>query len=58
MCFALAAKFFYYMLYIFLTLLFYTFYGLLSVVLSPSLQLSSVASTLFYAIWSLFAGAC
>ena len=30
---------------------------LLSVVLSPTLQLSSVASTLFYAIWSLFAGA-
>ncbi len=35
---------------------YYTFYGLLSVVLSPSLQLSAVASTIFYAIWSLFAG--
>lgn len=28
----------------------------MAVVLSPSIQLSSVASTLFYAIWSLFAG--
>ena len=37
---------------------YYTYYGLLSVVLSPSLQLSSVASTLFYAVWSLFAGRC
>jgi len=51
-----AAKFFWYFLFVFVTLLYYTFYGLMAVVLSPSIQLSSVASTLFYAIWSLFAG--
>ena len=51
-----AGKFFWYLLFTLLTLLYYTFYGLLAVVLSPNLQVSSVASTLFYAIWNLFSG--
>ncbi len=51
-----AGKFFWYLLFTLLTLLYYTFYGLLAVVLSPNLQISSVASTLFYAIWNLFSG--
>lgn len=55
-CVWLAGKFFWYLLFTLLTLLYYTFYGLLAVVLSPNLQVSSVASTLFYAIWNLFSG--
>lgn len=51
-----AGKFFWYALFMFLTLLYYTYYGLLAVLICPSLQMSAVASTLFYAIWSLFAG--
>ncbi|EIE26053.1 ATP-binding cassette transporter [Coccomyxa subellipsoidea C-169] len=51
-----AGKFFWYLLFTLLTMLYYTFYGLLAVVLSPNLQISSVASTLFYAIWNLFSG--
>lgn len=55
-CLLSAGKFFWYLLFTLLTLLYYTFYGLLAVVLSPNLQVSSVASTLFYAIWNLFSG--
>lgn len=51
-----AGKFFWYALFVLLTLLYYTYYGLLAVVLSPNLQVSSVASTMFYAIWNLFSG--
>ena len=46
-----AVKWLWYTLLTLLTLLYYTYYGLLAVVLSPNLQVSSVASTLFYAIW-------
>ena len=44
-----AVKWLWYTLLTLLTLLYYTYYGLLAVVLSPNLQVSSVASTLFYA---------
>ena len=52
----LAAKFWWYTLYILLTLLYYTYYGLFAIVVAPSLQVSSVACTIFYALWNLFSG--
>ena len=55
-CLLSAGKFLWYLLFTLLTLLYYTFYGLLAVVLSPNLQVSSVASTLFFAIWNIFSG--
>lgn len=51
-----AGKFWWYTLYIFLTMLYYTYYGLLAIVVAPSLQVSSVACTIFYALWNLFSG--
>ena len=38
----LAGKFWWYTLFVFLTLLYYTYYGILAVVLSPSLQVSAL----------------
>ena len=51
-----AVKFWWYTLYILLTLLYYTYYGLFAIVVAPSLQVSSVACTIFYALWNLFSG--
>ena len=52
----LAGKFWWYTLYIFLTLMYYTYAGLVAIVIAPSLQVSSVACTIFYALWNLFSG--
>jgi hypothetical protein len=35
-----AGKFFWYFLFLFLTLLYYTYYGILTIVISPSVQVS------------------
>ena len=51
-----AAKFFWYLFFMFFTLAYYTFYGMMMVGLTPNYNVSSVASTAFYAIWNLFSG--
>uniref|UniRef100_A0A0E0EQU6 ABC transporter domain-containing protein n=1 Tax=Oryza meridionalis TaxID=40149 RepID=A0A0E0EQU6_9ORYZ len=51
-----AAKFFWYLFFMYFTLSYYTFYGMMSVGLTPSYSVASVVSTAFYAIWNLFSG--
>ncbi|KAL2643201.1 hypothetical protein R1flu_010788 [Riccia fluitans] len=51
-----AAKFFWYFLYMFLTFIYFTFYGMMAVGLTPSQQLAAVISSFFYSIWNLFSG--
>lgn len=51
-----AAKFFWYLLFSYLTLLYFTFYGMMAVAVSPHVQLAAVISSAFYSIWFLFAG--
>lgn len=51
-----AAKFFWYLFFMYFTLAYYTFYGMMVVGLTPNYNVSSVASTAFYAIWNLFSG--
>uniref|UniRef100_A0A0E0B1J5 ABC transporter domain-containing protein n=2 Tax=Oryza TaxID=4527 RepID=A0A0E0B1J5_9ORYZ len=51
-----AAKFFWYLFFMYFTLSYYTFYGMMSVGLTPSYNVASVVSTAFYAIWNLFSG--
>ncbi|CAL5088799.1 unnamed protein product [Urochloa decumbens] len=51
-----AAKFFWYLFFMYFTLAYYTFYGMMMVGLTPNYNISSVASTAFYAIWNLFSG--
>ena len=38
-----AGKFFWYFLFLFLTLMYYSFYGILTVVISPSVQARAVS---------------
>ncbi|ONM54314.1 ABC transporter G family member 40 [Zea mays] len=51
-----ADKFFWYLFFMYFTLAYYTFYGMMVVGLTPNYNVSSVASTAFYAIWNLFSG--
>ena len=54
LCFA--AKFFWFVLFQFLTLLLFTYYGMMAVSVSPSVQMAAVISSAFYSIWFLFTG--
>ncbi|KAH7438824.1 hypothetical protein KP509_04G032700 [Ceratopteris richardii] len=51
-----AGKYFYYMVCMFLTFTYFTFYGMVAVGLSPSQQLAAVISSAFYSVWNLFSG--
>nr|CAD1842982.1 unnamed protein product [Ananas comosus var. bracteatus] len=50
-----AAKFFWYIFFMFFTLLYFTYYGMMAVALTPNAQIASIVSTAFYAIWNIFA---
>ncbi|XP_027085587.2 pleiotropic drug resistance protein 1 [Coffea arabica] len=51
-----ATKFFWYLCFMYITLLYYTFYGMMSVAATPNHNIASVVSSAFYAIWNLFSG--
>ncbi|KAL5710887.1 transcription factor [Ranunculus cassubicifolius] len=51
-----AAKFFWYLFFMFFTLLYFTFYGMMSMALSPNHIIAAITSSTFYAIWNLFSG--
>ncbi|KAG7997946.1 hypothetical protein I3843_01G233600 [Carya illinoinensis] len=51
-----AAKFFWYIFFMYFTLLFYTYYGMMSVALTPNHQIAAVVSIAFHALWNLFSG--
>eukprot|EP00891_Asterochloris_glomerata_P006227 jgi/Astpho2/6227/Aster-03635 len=55
-CCSAACKFFWYLLIVFLTLSYYTYYGMVAIACSPTVQMSSVVATLCYATWNLFSG--
>ncbi|ONK76632.1 uncharacterized protein A4U43_C03F30360 [Asparagus officinalis] len=51
-----AVKFLWYLLFSFLTLLYYTFYGMMAVGLTPTYTVGAIVSSAFYGLWSLFSG--
>jgi ABC-type multidrug transport system permease subunit len=51
-----AGKFFLYLIFMFLTFTYCTFYGMMAIGLTPSQQLAAVVSSAFYSIWNLLAG--
>ncbi|KAG6665324.1 hypothetical protein I3843_02G131600 [Carya illinoinensis] len=51
-----AAKFFWYLFFMFFTLLYFTFYGMMSVAATPNHHIASIISAAFYSIWNLFSG--
>lgn len=51
-----AAKFLWYFFFTFFSLLYFTYYGMLAVSLTPNLNIASIIVAAFYSIWNLFAG--
>ncbi|KAK4800075.1 hypothetical protein SAY86_025440 [Trapa natans] len=50
------AKFFWYIFYMYFTLLYFTFYGIMSVAITPNQDIALITSGAFYALWNLFSG--
>ncbi|KAK3416804.1 hypothetical protein EUGRSUZ_H02564 [Eucalyptus grandis] len=50
------AKFFWYLFFMFFTLLYFTYYGMMAVGMTPNHHIASIVSFAFYAIWNLFSG--
>uniref|UniRef100_A0A7N1A5T7 ABC transporter domain-containing protein n=1 Tax=Kalanchoe fedtschenkoi TaxID=63787 RepID=A0A7N1A5T7_KALFE len=51
-----AAKFFWYLFFMYCTLLYFTFYGMMTVSITPNQQMASIISTAFYGMWNIFSG--
>ncbi|XP_074574933.1 ABC transporter G family member 51-like [Curcuma longa] len=49
-------KFILYLVFIFLTLMYFTFYGMMAIGLTPTQHLGSVISSAFYSLWNLLSG--
>ncbi|CAL5206363.1 unnamed protein product [Lathyrus oleraceus] len=51
-----ASKFLWYIFFNYFTFLYYTFYGMMTMAISPNQHVAAIMSTSFYAIWNLFSG--
>ncbi|XAR50595.1 Sulfate-transporting ATPase [Bertholletia excelsa] len=51
-----AAKFFWYLFFMFFTLLYFTFYGMVTVAVTPNHNIAAIIATAFYAMSTLFSG--
>ncbi|KAE7997399.1 hypothetical protein FH972_002039 [Carpinus fangiana] len=51
-----AAKFFWYIFFMYFSLLYFTFYGMMAVGMTPNHHIASVIASAFYAMWNLFSG--
>ncbi|XP_044495069.1 pleiotropic drug resistance protein 1-like isoform X1 [Mangifera indica] len=49
-------KFFWYLFYMYFTLLYFTFYGMMAVAMTPNYHIAGISSSAFYGVWNLFAG--
>ena len=50
------SKFFWYLFYMYFTLLYFTFYGMMNVGVTPNHHIAAVVSSFFFAVWNLFSG--
>ncbi|XP_062214779.1 ABC transporter G family member 37-like isoform X2 [Phragmites australis] len=50
------AKFLWYLFFMYFTLLYFTFYGMMAVGLTPNESVAAIISSAFYNIWNLFSG--
>ncbi|XP_065865622.1 pleiotropic drug resistance protein 1-like isoform X2 [Euphorbia lathyris] len=51
-----AAKFFWYLFFMYFTLSYYTFYGMMAVAVTPNQQVASIVSSAFFSLWNIFSG--
>jgi len=49
-------KFFWYLFLMYFTLLYFTFYGMMTIAMTPTQQIGQICSSAFYGIWNLFSG--
>lgn len=49
-------KVFWYLFFMYFTFLTFTYYGMMSVAVTPNQHISSIVSSAFYAVWNLFSG--
>ncbi|XP_062163795.1 pleiotropic drug resistance protein 1-like isoform X2 [Alnus glutinosa] len=49
-------KFLWYIFFMYFTLLYFTFYGMMAVAVTPNYNIAAIVSSAFYAIWNLFSG--
>ncbi|KAL3840932.1 hypothetical protein ACJIZ3_025523 [Penstemon smallii] len=51
-----ATKYLWYIYFLFFTILYFTFYGMMAVAVTPNLHISNTISYAFYSLWNLFSG--
>jgi len=51
-----APKFFYFIFFMYLTLLYFTYWGMVTVAITPNAQFAAIISSAFYGLWNLFSG--
>ncbi|KAG6706402.1 hypothetical protein I3842_07G220900 [Carya illinoinensis] len=49
-------KFLWYLFFMYFTLLYFTFYGMMTVAITPNHNIATILSSSFYAIWNIFSG--
>ncbi|KAL8138808.1 hypothetical protein V2J09_004809 [Rumex salicifolius] len=50
------AKFMWYLFFMFFTLMYFTFYGMMTVAVTPNHHIANIIAASFYSIWNLFCG--
>lgn len=51
-----AVKFFWHLFFMYFTLLYFTYYGMMTVAVTPNHNIAAIISSAFYALWNLFSG--
>ncbi|XWS73071.1 hypothetical protein CRYUN_Cryun02cG0094100 [Craigia yunnanensis] len=49
-------KFFWFLFFMYFTLLYNTFYGMMTVAVTPNFNIAAIVSTFFYMLWNVFSG--
>lgn len=52
----IVVKFFWHLFFIYFSLLYFTFYGMMTVAVTPNHNIAAIISSAFFAIWNLFSG--
>ncbi|GAB2234368.1 hypothetical protein Drorol1_Dr00003617 [Drosera rotundifolia] len=50
------AKFFWYLFFMFFSLLYFTYYGMMAVAITPNQHIAAIIGAAFYSLWNLFSG--
>ncbi|GAB2284885.1 transcription factor [Dionaea muscipula] len=51
-----ASKFFWYIYFMYVSLMYFTYYGMMTVGITPNINVAAIVSSAFYGLWNLFSG--